>query len=123
MNLRGMAQCVGLTSMAMILTASCTTVREIHPTKEHPVAACAVSCPYGFALRQQHKCRSDRRWFHDVLLTGEYTSRGVDGTISIDTWEAIDGDYDKRDIIIGTCEMFKTRIGMSEAEQRDPRRD
>jgi hypothetical protein len=56
---------------ALHLASSCASVPAPHPTPERPIMACVISCPEGFTMRQQHLCRSARRWLLDVRLTGE----------------------------------------------------
>jgi len=111
-----------ITSMAVMLVITCSSAPP-QPTKEHPLPACAISCPSGtgadggFLFRRQHKCRGDKRWLKDISIIGEYTTRSVDGSQNTAAWLDNLGElYDKRDVVLGPCSMFVH----SEINDRDP---
>lgn len=99
----------------LVLLFGCA-IREVKPTSLHPVSACAVSCPDGFSFRQQHMCRSGKRWFQDVRIINDHTTRGADGMPLTDVWITCSGqwkpdgsctettDFAKEDVLIGTCD-------------------
>lgn len=93
--------------VAGVALFSCKTA-EITPTPSKPINACHISCPDGFFISRQLKCRSDKRWFEDVLLIGRSTTRNVDGTVGTDVWIARYGregtqDFPVVEVKIGTC--------------------
>lgn len=94
--------------------SNCASV-EPHPTKERPLTACVISCPAGYARREQHICKSDRRWFHDIRVIGESSTRGADGMKLTDLWISQDGDYAKTDVVFGACSTVM-RMAIAERE-------
>jgi len=78
-----------LASLALAFLVSCGTVLPPHPTPEHPSLMCLITCPNGVMFAQQHICKGGTRWFEDLVVTGEQTSRGVDGGILSDMWTTL----------------------------------
>lgn len=104
--------------LAASLTDCVSTTLARTPTRTRPVSACYISCPSGYAFRKQHKCRGDRRWFLDVPLIGQHTTRGADGGILTDVWTGCTGawkpngecseesDFAKEDVVLMRCDDY-----------------
>lgn len=99
---------------ALILVGGCATgckssanATIVNPP---PRPGCVISCPHGVLNHRQHLCRSDTRWFHDVLIERRNTIRAVDGTVASDTYQTSAGDYAVEDVEIGICSTVIAKI-------------
>lgn len=73
----GRARCSAWSwALGLFFAWRCVSVEVPHPTPEHKIAGCYVACPFGYSSRRQHLCRSDRRQFKSILITGEETNPG-----------------------------------------------
>ena len=48
---------------------SCVTTTP-HPKPDRPIAGCYLTCPDGWFMRPQHRCRGSM-WMQDIQITGE----------------------------------------------------
>lgn len=88
------------------------------PTREKPALGCAISCKNGWLSRPQKLCRGTR-WFQDVVIVGEYVTRGADGSILQNLWVTKSGDFPKDEVEFGSCSSVISRIvQMREPESR-----
>lgn len=96
----------------------CASVPQPVPTKERPCMWCALSCPGGWMNKNAKVCRGSM-WFRDITVSGEYTRRGVDGTVLTDVWTSDKGDFDKRDVVRMTCSSYiRQRVQSRDASER-----
>lgn len=99
-------------ALLFLFVAGCAGGITLQPSEAHPLAACRISCPYGWLAQPgpQHRCRGDKRWLDDVLITGRATTRGIDGTVLTDVWITKQGDYPVNEVEMMTCEEVKRRV-------------
>ena len=82
-----------------------------HPTPQHPISGCSITCPTSqLMFSHQHICQGGRRWFTDIRITGRETIRGDDGTVIHDRWLTQLGDekaaYDVEDVELTSCDSY-----------------
>lgn len=106
-----------------VLSVNCSgIVLAPHPTPEHPLPMCVITCGRGATLQfaRQHLCAGGAsRLMQDVLAIGEHVERNVDGTVKLDDWITKQGDYPKVDVEAMACSSYVAQlIATRPAEQR-----
>ena len=81
-----------LAALVAVFLYACGTAYIPHPTPEHPIAMCSITCAKGARtlFTAQHLCAGGgSRFFEDFRAIGEYEQRNAaDGTLEIARWIA-----------------------------------
>lgn len=96
-----------LAAVVAAVFVSCASIPV--PTKDKPVIGCAISCKNGWLSKPQKICKGNRR-FQDVVIVGEYVTRGADGSILQNLWVTKSGDFPKDEVEFGSCSSVIARI-------------